>query len=215
MLLGRCYSLEVDCSRRPGISPGARRLVCQGVEGKCSDVVEGKRYGGPFLVSQDPLTPSNTRGVLCSSCPRKMHAAAVPWLPMPAGMSQTGAVLGGGTEFAIMTRSLFSSWAQLRKLSSAVIYVDIRKAFCSVLVGEVVGPVMERSDRVKAMVRLGWTESELHLLEATLQGRQHETALLGMTPDVAAMLADWHQTNWFTVQRYVRFFFRAVSQKAG
>ena len=32
------------------------------------------------------------------------------------------------------------------------------------------------------------------------QGRQHETALLGMAPDVAAMLADWHQTNWFTVQ---------------
>ena len=33
----RC-SLGVDCSRRPGISPGARRIVCQGVEG--SDVVE-------------------------------------------------------------------------------------------------------------------------------------------------------------------------------
>ena len=41
----RC-SLGVDCSRRPGISPGARRLVCQGVEGRCSDVVEGRRYGG-------------------------------------------------------------------------------------------------------------------------------------------------------------------------
>ena len=66
-------------------------------------------------------------------------------LPMSAGVSQTGAVRGGGTEFAIMTRSFFSSWAQLRKLSSAVIYVDIRKAFCSVLVEEVVGPVMGRS----------------------------------------------------------------------
>ena len=53
-----------------------------------------------------PLTPNNTRGVLCSSCPGKMYAsvlraAAVPWLPMSAGMSQTGAVRGGGTEFAI------------------------------------------------------------------------------------------------------------------
>ena len=38
--------LGVDCSRRPGISPGARRLVCQGVEGRCSDVVEGRRCGG-------------------------------------------------------------------------------------------------------------------------------------------------------------------------
>ena len=58
-----------------------------------------------------PLTPSNTRGVLCSSCPGKMYAnvlraATVPWLPLSAGMSQTGAVRGGGTEFAIMTRSL-------------------------------------------------------------------------------------------------------------
>ena len=57
-----------------------------------------------------PLTPSNTRGVLCSSCPGKMYAsvlraAAVPWLPL-SGMSQTGAVRGGGTEFDIMTRTL-------------------------------------------------------------------------------------------------------------
>ena len=152
-----------------------------------------------------PLTPSNTRGVLCSSCPGKMYAsvpsaAAVPSLPLSAGMSQTGAVRGRGTEFAIMTRSLFSSWAQLRKLSSAVIFVDVRKAFYSVLVEEVVGPVMGRSDRAKVMARLGWTESERHRFEATLQGRQHETALLGMAPDVAAMLADWHQTNWFTLQ---------------
>ena len=94
-----------------------------------------------------PLTPSNTRGVLCSSCPGKMYAsvlraAVVPWLQLSAGMSQTGAVRGGGTKIAIMTRSLFSSWAQLRKLSSAVIFVDIRKALYSVLIEEVVGPVM-------------------------------------------------------------------------
>ena len=38
-----------------------------------------------------PLTPSNTRGVLCYSCPGKMYA------PMSAGMSQTGAVRGGST----------------------------------------------------------------------------------------------------------------------
>ena len=35
-------------------------------------------------------------------------------------------------------------------------------------------------------------QSEQHQLEATF--------LLGMAPDVAAMLADWQQTNWFTVQ---------------
>ena len=78
--------------------------------------------------------------------------------------------------------------------------MDIRKAFYSVLVEEVVAPVMGRSDRAKVMARFGWTESERHRFEATLQGRQHETALLRMAPDVAAMLADWHQTNWFTVQ---------------
>ena len=60
--------------------------------------------------------------------------------------------------------------------------------------------MMGRSDRAKVMARLGWTESEQDQLEATHHGRQHETALLGTAPDVAAMLADWHQTNWFTVQ---------------
>ena len=140
-----------------------------------------------------PLTPSNTRGVLCSRCPGKMYAsvlraAAVPWLPMSAGMSKTGAVRGGGTEFAIMTRSLFSSWAQLRKLSSAVINVNIRNTFHFVLVEEGVGPVMRRCDRTKVMARLGWTERKQHQFEATLQGRQHDTALLGMAPVVAAML---------------------------
>ena len=69
-----------------------------------------------------------------------------------------------------MTRNLFSSWAQLRKLSSAVIQVDIRQAFYSVLVEEVVGTVMGRSDRAKVMARLGWTESEQHQLEATPSG---------------------------------------------
>ena len=102
---------------------------------KGGDVVAVPRKPGP-------LTPSNTRGVLCSSCPGKMYAsvlraAAVPWQPLSAGMSQTGAVRGGGTEFAFMTRSLFSSWAQLGKLSSAVIFVETRKAFHSVLVEEV------------------------------------------------------------------------------
>ena len=128
----------------------------------------------------------------------RKDASVLPWLPLSAGTSQTGAVRGGGSEFAIMTRSLLSSWAQLRKLSSAVIFVDTRKAFYSVLVEGVVGPVMGRGDRAKVMARLGWTESERHRFEATLQGRQHEVALLTMAPD--AMLADWHQTNWFTVQ---------------
>ena len=136
----RRHSLGVDCSWRRGVSPGARRIVCQGVEGRCSDVVEGRRSGG-----RGHSRRATREEFLCSSCPGKMfasvlRAAAVPWLPMSAGMSQTGAVRGGGTEFAIMTRSLFSSWAQLRKLSSAVIYMDIRKAFYSVLVEEVVGP---------------------------------------------------------------------------
>ena len=79
---------------------------------------------------------------------------------------------------------MFSSWAQLKKLSSAVIHVDIRKAFNSVLVEGVVGPVVGRSDRAKVMARLGWTEGEKQHLEATLQGREHETALVGMAPDV-------------------------------
>ena len=74
--------------------------------------------------------------------------------PVVCGMSQTGACPGRR--------------AQLRKLSSAVIFVDIRKAFYSVLVEEVVGPVMGRSDRAKVMARLGWTESERHRFEATL-----------------------------------------------
>ena len=129
-----------------------------------------------------PLTPSNVRGVLYSSCPGKMYAsvlraAAVPWLPMSAGTSQTGAIRGGGTEFAIMTRSLFSSWATLSKFSSAVIHVNIRKAFYSVLVEGVVGPVLGRSDRATVTARVRWTESEKQHLEAVLQGRQHETAL--------------------------------------
>ena len=134
-----------------------------------------------------PLTPSNVRGVLCSSCPGKMYAsvlraAAVPWPPMSAGTSQTGAIRGGGTEFAIMTRSLFSSFAQLSKFSSAVIHVNIRKAFYSVLVEGVVGPVLGRSDRATVTARLGWTESEKQHLEAVLQGRQHETALFLLAP---------------------------------
>ena len=49
---------------------------------------------------------------------------------------------------------------------------------------------MERNDRAKVTARLGWKESEKQHLEAVLQGRQRETALVGVAPDVAAMLAD-------------------------
>ena len=75
-----------------------------------------------------------------------------------------------------MTRSLFSSWSQLRQLSSAVIFVDIGRAFYSVLVEEVVGLVMERSDGAPRV------ESKKQFSEAVLEGRQHETALVRMAP---------------------------------
>ena len=96
---------------------GYRRALGQGGQGGGSGSLERRATWRLPLAKQGPITPSNTRGVLCSSCPGKMYAsllraAAVPWLPMSAGMAQTGAVRGVGTEFAIMTRSLFSSWAQ-------------------------------------------------------------------------------------------------------
>ena len=50
--------------------------------------------------------------------------------------------------------------------------------------------MMGRSDRAKVMARLRWTESEKQHLEAALQGRQHETALVGLAPDVAGMALD-------------------------
>ena len=179
------------------MSPSAGCLVCQGVERSNSDSVEGERHGGRSSQARATHAEKYERGAVFQ-LPRKDVLCAVP--PNVTCRSRTGGVRGGGTEFEIMTRNLFSSWAQLRKLSSAVIFVDIRKPLYSVLVEEVVGPVMVRSDRAKVMARIGWTESEKHQLEATLQGRQQETALVGMAPDVAAMLADWRQTNWFTVQ---------------
>ena len=39
---------------------------------------------------------------------------------------------------------------------------------------------MERRNRAKVVACFGWTNCEKHHLEATLQGRQHETALVGM-----------------------------------
>ena len=124
---------ELIATGGQGYRRGAGRFVCQGAEGRCSDFC-GRG-----------LTPSNTRGDLCSSCPGKMcarvlRAAAVPWLPMSAGMSQTGAVRGGGTEFAIMTRSC---------LGPSCTWIIARAS-----TEEVVGPVMERSDRTKVMARL-------------------------------------------------------------
>ena len=74
-----------------------------------------------------PLTPSNTRGVLCSSCPGKKDVCQ-------CATSSSGKlaphVSGHVENWSDSRRNsrLFSSWAQLRNHSLAVIYVDIRKA---------------------------------------------------------------------------------------
>ena len=147
-----------------------------------------------------PLTPSNTRGVFVlqlsrkdvrqrAACSRGTLASVVFWTVAD------GSCLGRRYRICHHDAQPFQFLGSVEK-------AFFRRHLCghSVLVEEVVVPVMGRSDRAKVMARLGWTESERHRFEAALQGRQNETALLGMAPDVAAMLADWHQTNWFTVQ---------------
>ena len=103
----RRHSFGVDCSRRPGISPGARRLMCQDVEGKCSDVVKGRRYGGCSSQARATHAKQYERSFVLQLSRKVVR-------PMSAGMSQTGAVRGGGTELAIMTRRKFfrpsSTW---------------------------------------------------------------------------------------------------------
>ena len=97
---------------------------------------------------------------MCSCCPGKvfagvLRAAAAPLLPLAAGESQKGAVQGGGTEFAVMTRRLFWTWAQRRNLSAAVFFADIRKAFYSRLVEEVAGPLLLGVERRRVFENLG------------------------------------------------------------
>ena len=78
------------------------------------------------------------------------------------------------------------------KWSSAVLYVDVRKAFNQVLVeGRGLGRCFLPEERWRVVRRLDWSEEEVDEFEKMVRQHEWELAKLGLPEDVGWSLADW------------------------
>ena len=96
---------------------------------------------------QLPLSPLNSRALLCADHKANHYSAALraalaTTLQATVQGQQSGAVKGGGPAFPrFIARMLFLRHAALRRVSAAVLFGDLQKAYNSVLVEFGDGPV--------------------------------------------------------------------------
>ena len=98
------------------------------------------------------LPPFNSRALLCADHKAKLFSAAITETMAPAlkqwvGGNQSGAIKGGGAEFPIFTARLFLQFAVDRKRSAGLLLGDMQKAYYSVLLEVVLGPLLTPGER--------------------------------------------------------------------
>ena len=99
-----------------------------------------------------PLSPWNYRALPCADHKANLFSAAiqkaaVPHLKNIVQGNQSGAIKGGGTEFPMFIARLFRQLAAKHKKSTALLFGDLRKAYYSVLLELVRGPMFTHEER--------------------------------------------------------------------
>ena len=110
-----------------------------------------------------PLSPLNCRALLCVDHKAKIFSSAIREslalaLEALAKGNQSGAIKGGGTEFPLFIAKLFLQHAVAHKVSAAILFGDMQKAYYSVLLELVFGPLLTAGEKGKLFSQdLGWT----------------------------------------------------------
>ena len=99
-----------------------------------------------------PLSPWNSRALLCANYKANLFSAAirkaaVPYIKNIVQGNQSGAIKGGGTEFPMFIARLFLQLAAKQKKSAVLLFGDLRKAYYCVLLELVTGPLFTKAER--------------------------------------------------------------------
>ena len=103
-----------------------------------------------------PLSPYNSRAVLCAEHKANHFVAAVrralaSTLQRLVKDNQSGAIRGGGTDVPMFLASLFLMKASTHRCTGALLFVDIRKALHSVVLELVLGPLLTQVEHEALM----------------------------------------------------------------
>ena len=150
-------------------------------------------------------TIANMRGVLCANIMGKLvtgilRIMTVPYLDLAARNVQHGALPGSGIEVPTLFKVLFVKSRQIANRCCAILFMDLRRAFYSAMMEQVVGTMFDGPERRKHMREMGFDESVISNFEVDVQAGGFELGLLGAPSDLVTLLAAYISTPWFTVQ---------------
>ncbi len=146
------------------------------------------RHGtGPPQAARKPLALDNARGILCSSTPGKLYgrilrAAATLALVAEASGFQFGAVPGGDMDFPAAGSQTLLDGAYRRRRAVAVIFMDVKGAFCSILPEVALGPLVGEEQRLALFRKLGMDSAAVAALSEAILNRDTIIARHGVCP---------------------------------
>ena len=153
---------------------------------------------------------SNHRAVQTASCVGKVYSkvlrrSLVPFFEKYARSDQHGGVKGRGTEIASLTaRVLMRRFSKIGK-SFAVLFVDARSAFYSLLLEQVLGAADQESALNKVLEKISDLFPDVLAQAAKHRAvERHElgTALqaAGLGDHFIRVLVNWHHRSWISVE---------------
>jgi hypothetical protein len=179
-------------------------LVSGAVDGSIPTSWGGGRMACVPRNARLPAGRDNARGILCANITSKLlsgvlRQGALPILARAARDRQFGAIPKGGIEPPRFVREAFLRMSKAMGLSAAVIFVDLRKAFYSVLLEQAVGPLYHQEARQQLLARLGMSSVDIGEFEKDIDQGGYEMAKLGVPGDVAKLIAKVSCAHWFQV----------------
>ena len=152
-----------------------------------------------------PMSFGNSRGVMLGSHAAKLVAKAArkelaKVLKDTAGDLQSGSVPGGGTDFPAAAVRMFLRGRKLRCLPAALLFVDVRGAFYSILPELAIGALVGDEERRRLFRQLGPSDE----MADKLGKKVAEEAALGRHGGVSgawrSLVEDWHRCPWYSVR---------------
>ena len=153
------------------------------------------------------LSVSNSRGVLCSSHAGKAYAKVLRRQALPhfvdlVGDYQSGGIPHGGTEGPTMAVKAFLALAAANRMSAAVVFMDFRAAFYSVLTEEALGSILSSAGRSHALGAVGMLPAEITAFEQTFLAQPPLLQQHGLSGPWSAALAHWHRRCFCIARRH-------------
>ena len=167
---------------------------------------------------QLPVTPLTSRGILSADHKVNHFSAALrraiaPYLESTVKGNQSGAIKKGGTEFPMFIARLFLQRAAKLNKSAALIFGDLLKAYSSVLVELVLGPVLTEGERQTVLDRLQCDSLRQQVLAAETVARRSLFGDIELPLNLHSVVQEWLRLPWFTVQGCPDFFVHNIRVK--